>query len=148
MRRLGIAVAVVSALLLFGQRVAAQEMETPPHIVTVTYFEVPFNEMDDFWKVFDTYVMPSDKENPHILSERIGGHYWGDASKTVWFITEYESLGAIGQSDEWGDKYSDEHYPKGSAARDSSDAAFAKHFLSHFTGHQDNILTVNAKRMK
>ncbi len=148
MRRLGIAVAVGSALLLFGQRVSAQEMETPPHIVTVTYFEVPLNELDDFWKVIDTYVFPSSKANPHVLSARIGGHYWGDSKKNVWFITEYENLGAIRESEAWDDKYFDEHYPEGSAARDSADAAFEKHFLSHFTGHQDNILTVNAKRMK
>jgi hypothetical protein len=147
MRHLLIFVAVCSGLLVVTGPAAAQD-EAQTHVVTVTTFEVPFPELGKFWEIVDKYVMPADKANPHILSEKIASHNWGDAKKTVWFIAEYESLTELDASDDFGDKYFDEHYPEGSAARDSADTAFEEHFLKHFSGHEDNILTLNMTRSK
>ena len=147
MRHLFTFVAVCSGLLVVAGPARAQT-EAQTHVVTVTTFEVPFTELDKFWETVDKYIMPQDKANPHILSEKIASHNWGDAKKTVWFIAEYASLSEIEASDKFGTKYFDEHYPEGSAARDSANTAFEENFLKHFSEHEDNILTLNLKRSK
>jgi hypothetical protein len=136
--------------MILAGPVTAQNAPSAPetHTITVTTFEVPFTELGKFWETIDKYVVPQDKENPHIISERIASHNYGDAKKTVWFITEYASLSEIDASDDWGNKYFDDHYPEGSAARDSANTAFEEHFLKYFGEHQDNILSVNLKRSK
>jgi len=149
MRPFAIAVIVLPALLALTSPAAAQDEEPQTHIVSVTTFQVPYGEdLQKFWEVVDKYIVPSDKENPNILSERLASHNWGDSKKTVWFITEYKDLAGIQASDKFNGEWFDKHYPEGSAARDSADAAFNEHFLRHFSDHSDNLLTANLKRVK
>jgi hypothetical protein len=149
MFRLSIVLACAT-LLLAGPPAAAQEEEEEPetHLITITTFQVPFNDLEEFWDTVDKYVIPSDKENPHVLSERIAGHYYGDSKQTIWFIAEYEDLSAIQKAEEWGEEWFDKNYPEDSAKRDSADTAFEENFLRHFSGHVDNILSVNMNRAK
>jgi hypothetical protein len=141
-----LAAACTGLLVLAGPAAAQDAPQT--HVVTVTTFEVPFTELEGFWAVVDKYIVPQDKQNPHILSERIAAHNWGDAKKTVWFIAEYASLSEIDASDDWGNDYFDKTFPEGSAVRDSANTAFEEHFLKYFGEHEDNILAVNLKRSK
>ena len=149
MRPLVIFTLVSTAFLALAGPAFAQEDQPETRIITVTTMEVPAGQAQaDFWAVVDKYITPSDKENPHILSERLASHYWGDDRQTVWFITEYESLGHIEQAEDWGNEWFEKHYPEESAERKTADEDFEKHFFSHFANHQDNILRVNLKRVK
>ncbi|HEY7462133.1 MAG TPA: hypothetical protein VIC59_09690 [Gemmatimonadota bacterium] len=148
MRRFALVVAVGSALICFTRPSEAQQATPPSHVITVTTFQVPYTDVGKFWEMVDKYVVPSDKENPYILSERLASHNWGDSKKTVWFISEYENLGAVAQAGDWTNADFDKRYPEGSAARDSANTAFEEHFLKYFTEHEDNILSVNLKRAK
>jgi hypothetical protein len=137
MRRFALVVAVGSALICFTRPSEAQQATPPSHVITVTTFQVPYTDVGKFWEMVDKYVVPSDKENPYI-----------DSKKTVWFISEYENLGAVAQAGDWTNADFDKRYPEGSAARDSANTAFEEHFLKYFTEHEDNILSVNLKRAK
>jgi hypothetical protein len=149
MRPFAMAVAFASIWLAVPKSGQAQQDQPETHIITVTTFEVPFGEeLGKFWEVVDKYIIPSDKANPNVLSERLASHNWGDAKKTIWFITEYKDMAGVQAAEQFSNKYFDEHYPEGSAGRDSADAAFNEHFLKHFGGHEDNILTANMKRAK
>jgi len=137
-----------SALIFSASPALAQEEEPQTHILTITSFKLPAAQAQDFWAVVDKYVVPSDKANPHIISQRMGTHYYGVNDPNVWFVTEYEDLAAIQAADEWSDKWFDDNYPEGSAQRDSADTAFQEKYLPNFTTHTDNILSVNLKRVK
>ncbi len=127
---------------------AVQEQEAETRIMTVTTIKVPFPELERYYEVADMYVIPSVKENPHILSYRMGNHAWGSTRHPVWVISEYENMDAIQESQEWGNDWFEEHYPEGTAARDSADAALEEGFLPYFSDHADNIATVNMTRIK
>ncbi|MFQ5890557.1 MAG: hypothetical protein ACE5JR_10965 [Gemmatimonadota bacterium] len=136
--------------LLMPAATLAQEEEEQPEtrIITVTTFHVPFGEQfADLLDYIDTYVVPPSKEDPNILHFRVATHAWGDASKNVWFITEYPDLGAIDASNDWQSEWFDEHYPEGTPEREAADAAFEEHFAPYFK-HKDNILGVNMNRAK
>lgn len=108
----------------------------------------PGDSAQAFWEFVDRYVVPADKENPHILSQRMGSHYWGYNEHNVWFITEYEDLAALQAAEEWQDDYNEKHFADGTAAGDSADAAFEQKFLPYFQGHRDFIITTNMERVK
>jgi hypothetical protein len=149
MRQVVLWVAALSASFVVARPAMTQQEEPQTHVITVTTFQVPGGEpRTAFWNVVDKYVVPFDKENPHVLSERLASHYWGDDTMTIWFITEYKDLAGIEQAEDWTSENFDKKYPEGSAERKTADEAFEKHFLSHFTGHQDNILSVDMKRAK
>ncbi len=149
MRRFALMLVAGAALPLVTPLVsAAQEEEAETRIVTVTTFKVPFTAMDTFYTVIDKYTMPSVKANPHILSYKIANHFWGTTDHTVWIITEYENLGAIDASIEWGNKWFDDHYAEDSAERKAADKAIEEKFLVYFQHHTDNILSLNMNRRK
>ena len=148
MFRIAMLVITSSVFLVSAAPVLAQDEDPGTRIVTITSFTVPPGQAsEDFWAVVDKYLVPATKANPHILSQRLASHYYG-AGHNVWFITEYEDLSAIQKSDEWSNQNFDEQYPEGSAARDSSDAAFEKSFTPYFTPHEDQLLTANLRRVK
>jgi hypothetical protein len=152
MRSYMVAVAACAALTFqagpaFAQQQEQEEPET--RVITITTFKVPLGkDLEDFWAAVDKYAFPSDKENPHILSERLASHYWGDNNQTVWFITEYENLAAIEEAERWTEERFDKQYPEGSPRRKTADADFQQKFLRHFSGHVDSILLVSKNRMK
>lgn len=127
----------------------AEQAEPQTHILTITSFSVPpGDDATGFWDYVDRYIVPADRENPHILSERMGSHYWGDNEQNVWFISEYEDLAALQAAEDWTSEYNEKRAPEGSAAADSADKAFEEQFLPYFRGHKDNIVTINMKRVK
>lgn len=141
--------ALTSLALVLGAFTASAQDQPQTRVMTITTFSLPAGqERTDFWEVVDKYVVPSDKENPYILSERMGTHYYGANEPNVWIIQEYEDLAAITKAEEWGESYTNKHYPEGSAERKEMDDAFAQKFLPRFLTHTDNILSLNMERVK
>lgn len=149
MSRRAYVLAAVVALLLAAPLLSAVQQPAPEtRIITVTTLKVPFTEITEFYEVVDKYVIPQIKANPHILSSRMATHAWGSTAQTVWLIQEFKNLGAIDQSNEWGNADFEKRYPEGTAQRDSADKAFEEHFNAYFNDHTDNLLVVNVNRMK
>lgn len=151
MRKYVLAVAAgVAVVLTTSFDFAAEQMQEPEtHIVTITTFYAPLGpERDKLMEFIDTYTVPQTKEDPNVLSFRIGSHQWGGNEPNMWIITEYESLAAIDRSDEWGSEWFDKKYPEGSAARETADKAFEEAFAPYFSTHNDNIISVNMTRAK
>jgi hypothetical protein len=148
MFRIAMFVVTSSVLLIAATPVLAQDEAPGTRLITLTSFTVPPGQsLQDFWAVVDKYLFPSDKANPHILSERVASHYFG-SGHNVWIITEYEDLAAVQKAEEWNSEQFEKEYPEGSAARDSADAAFQKGFTPFFTPHEDQILRANLRRVK
>jgi hypothetical protein len=148
MFRIAMLVITSSVFLVSAAPVLAQDEDPGTRLITLTSFTVPPGQASqDFWAVVDKYLFPADKANPHILSERIAGHYFG-SGQNVYIITEYEDLAALQKAEEWSDENFDKDYPEGSAARDSADAAFEKSFLPYFIPHEDQILQASLRRVK
>lgn len=147
-RRVLVVIGAAAVFLAAPLVSAIPQQEAETRIIAVTTFKVPFTDFGEFNSMVDKYVIPSVKANPHILSYRMAGHYWGSTRHTVWIIAEYENLAGIEEADSWGDKYYDDNYPEGSAKRDSADKAFQEKFLPYFQDHTDNILSFNVNRSK
>ena len=126
----------------------AQEEAESTRIITVQTFEVPRTEWDDFFDYVDEYVMPDMKANPHVLSYRLGRHYYGGNGQQIWVIEEYADLAAVQQSQEWNENRVAEQYPEGSSKATARDEAEQKYWLPYFQKHKDEILMVGESRMK
>ena len=117
------------------------------HVVTVTYVQMPFPVVRDFMDYADKYLVPRDKENPHVLSVKYLVHSWGAADQTLWVITEYKDMAGIQQGQQWDDEQLRKTQPdstKRTAIRKEYDDKFAQYFAHHV----DNILMGQVKRMK
>ena len=124
------------------------EEEAPEtRIMTVTTFYVPFNDMEEVAEFVEKYIMPSTLADPHTLSFRFATHNWGNAKMNAWMITEYASLSAIDDSNEWNAEWFEENYPEGTPEREEADAA-GEMFTKYFDGHQDNILNYSVNNSK
>lgn len=122
----------------FAQDAMAEEAPET-RVITMTTFHVPFNAMEEFTEMVETYIMPQTMADPYTLSFRFATHAWGNAKMNAWMITEYADMAAIQASTEWGADWVDENYPEGTPAREEWDKA-TELFLKYFDGHQDNIL--------
>ncbi len=151
MRALALPLAVGLATLLGTPLDSAAQQEEQPEtrIITITTFYVPLGqERQAFLEYVDTYIVPQNKEDPHILAFRIGAHNWGGNKPNIWLITEYESLSTLDQSDEWAATWFEQNFPEGSTARETADKAFEEAFAPYFSKHTDNIIRVNMNRAK
>lgn len=73
-----------------------QEDEGPGmRYVTVTSFEVPFNDRPQVFQHILTRVLPATKLNPNVVNSRVLLHNWGSNASQVVMVAEYESWDAI-----------------------------------------------------
>ncbi len=149
MRRYLLLVLVGAVASLNASALLAQEDEPETRVITVTTFHVPFGEaFGESLDFIDTYLVPPANENPHVLGFRYATHAWGNTAANVWLMTEYASLAAIDEAQEWDDAWFEEHFPEGTPEREEADRAFEEDFAPYLSKHQDNILTVSMDRAK
>lgn len=90
------ALLAVSCVSLVGADVAQAQDEGPgSRYVTVTAFEVPFNDRDQVFQHIMTRVLPETKLNPNVINARVLLHNWGSNASQVLLVSEYESWEAI-----------------------------------------------------
>ncbi|MDX1661926.1 MAG: hypothetical protein R3326_09060 [Gemmatimonadota bacterium] len=90
----------VLALLVFGLLGAdlaqAQEDEGPGNrYVTVTTFDVPFNDRGPVFDFIQKRFWPAWQLNPNIINARFMLHNWGANASQVVLVAEYPSWDAI-----------------------------------------------------
>lgn len=148
MRRIILILAGAVLASVIPGAVRAQESEEPEiRTITVTTFNIPPGAGEKFTEYLDTYMIPAIKEDPNILGFRYAAHHWG-SQPTAWLFTEYESLAGLAESEEWQERWFDEHYPEGSPELEAAEKAAQENFLPVFVGHTDNILSANMNRAK
>ena len=138
-------------LALTPASLPGQQAETEPeiHYLAVATFHVPFN--DDRAKVLwwiDSVMVPTNKMNPDVLSFRMGNHIYGSRGGDMILMTEYADWPAINADCEPCSAWFENRQPaEGTPERETWDEALAM-FLKYFTGHHDEIYTINMARAK
>ncbi|MBI1804750.1 MAG: hypothetical protein HY033_00645 [Ignavibacteriae bacterium] len=142
---------LISAMFVLLTSLPASSPTPEPgksRVIAVQTYTVPRSEWDGFFSFVDEYIVPRLKANPHIISSRVATHYYGPSEPNIWRITEYASLGEIDLAEAWNDQYDKDHYPAGSAKRDSFDVRYKKYFMPYWENHSDNLLQANENRIK
>ncbi|NNG17813.1 MAG: hypothetical protein HKM89_15165 [Gemmatimonadales bacterium] len=145
------AVALAAGLAVSPVVLHAQDEAPPPeiHYMTVAKFSAPYSDAGQkvMWWI-DSVMVPSAKMNPHVLSTRVGTHIYGSSGGDIVMMTEYADWNAINADCEPCDAWFEERQPEeGTPEREAWDEAQAA-FFKYFTGHQDEIYSVNMNRAK
>ncbi len=93
--------------------------------------------------LLDLYHEQVTKKNPHILSQRVMQHFYGNNNHDVVIVTEYKDWAAIDAASNM-DTELFEKYWKDEASRRQYNRAFNK----YFSGHSDEIYSERTKLRK
>lgn len=93
--RAGAMLTAVTVLIVPG--VSAQEEPEGPgsRILTVTTFDVPFQDRGTVIPFMRKYVIPYTQLNPAVKNFRVAFHNWGANADQVLIISEYEDIADI-----------------------------------------------------
>lgn len=88
--------AVVGAALALPTGAVAQEEEGPgQRVMTVTSFDVPFNDRNVVLPFMMERIVPGTQLNPKVINFRVSFHNWGANADQVLMIAEYADFADI-----------------------------------------------------
>lgn len=144
------ATALASATMFLPTTSQAQNDDAEPviHWVTTTRWQVPFNDRQAALVWVDSVLVPLARLDPNVLSMRVATHNWGSNSNDIVMMSEYGSWDAINADCEPCDEWFEAHQPaEGTPERETWDG-WLNDFLASYSGHHDEIYTVNMNRAK
>lgn len=139
------AMAATAALMLLAvpaPPMVAQEDDGPgTRVVTVTSFEVPFNDRATVIPFMVERFLPAMQLNPNVINARLLFHNWGSNAAAIAIVAEYASFADI-ESDcgQPCDDYYDANPPpdEGTPEREEFDKAAAL-WSKYYSHHRDEI---------
>lgn len=134
------------------QTAAAQDdaAATGPRIITVSSFEVPYNDRGQLLNWMRKWFAPGAALNPNVLNRRLAVHAWGSTGDQVVIITEYPSMEALAAG--CGDPC--DAYREAHPAPEEGDEGYEEYdeglqlFMKYYSTHSDEIYAAPQGWMK
>ncbi len=135
------------AVLAFGftgvNLAHAQDEGPGTRYVTVTSFDVPFNDRAQVFQHITERFLPAIKLNPNVVNSRVLLHNWGANASQVVMVAEYETWEAI--EADCGQPCDD--FYEANPAPDEGDDGYEEYqerqrlFSKYYAHHSDEIYT-------
>lgn len=122
----------------------AQDDESPPRVVTVTAFEVPYNDRAAVWSYMRDYWLPGMQLHPKVLNLRVLTHLYGSGGAEVIITRELAEWAAINEPCGTPcEEYRKQHpAPEEGAPGYAEYAAARELFQKYYSNHRDEIYSV------
>ncbi len=124
---------ILSLIFIIPRLSGAQEKSG--HVYEMTFASIPYEQIEDFNKFYETYGKPLDEQNEYILSARVYTHTFGP-SWSVLMVAEYKDLESFAKAR----KRSDELFEK-LVTDKSKIAEISTKFAGFLKGHMDALVT-------
>jgi len=105
------------------------------HFYELNFLNIPYDKLDDFTELYETYGKPMDAQNEYILSIKVLRH-WSGPIWNVCFITEYKDAESFVASQKRGDEIMEKMVPDKSKREE-----VMKKWRTFMTGHSDALTT-------
>jgi len=128
---------IVFFITLFSGLSIAQDSKS--HIYEMNFLSIPYEQMEDFIKFYETYGKPLDAQNEYILSTKIFRHVFGPVWN-VCFLSEYKDFDSYAA----GRKRGDELWEKMFTDKSKMEEVGTK-FATYLRNHTDALVSDSPK---
>lgn len=123
---------ILSAFIAAPQ--AYSQSQNTGHLVTMTFLQIPNEQISEFFDFWEKEAKPLDAENEYILSTKIYTHMWGPAW-TVCLVTEYKDWEGFIAAEKRGNEIFDKKYTD-----ETKRSEIGKKFSGFLNNHTDAIV--------
>lgn len=125
--------AVIFIITLFSGLSKAQDSKG--HIFEMNFLSIPYEQMDEFMKFYETYGKPLDAQNEYILSTKIFRHVFGPMWN-ICFLSEYKDFDSYAAGRKRGDELWDKMFTDKSKMEE-----IGTKFSTYLRNHTDALVS-------
>ena len=123
-------------LSFFSKFTYSQEKQAS-HFYEMNFLSVPYEQMEEFMRFYETTGKPLDAQNEYVLSVKILKHVSGP-SWNICFLTEYKDLESFAKAQKRGDEIFEKTYSE----KSKKDEIMNK-WMTFLRGHTDALVSDN-----